>query len=169
MCIIIDTNTLASVFQENSVNHLQFKPVKKWVIEGKGKIIFGGTKYISELKGKYLTFFLQLKKAGKAILVDSKLVDSEEALAEKSISHPDFDDQHLIGLLRISKCKLICSSDSRAYPFFRHNIFFTPASNKPRIYSSAPNAGLLCDRNIADICKPCAPTTNLQKTLLGIK
>lgn len=83
------------------------------------------------------------------------------------IVHPDFDDPHLVGLLRVSGCKLICSLDSRAFPYFRHSLFFNPASNRPRIYSTLSNSSLLCDRQIADVCKPCAPTTKKQKSIFG--
>lgn len=167
MCIIVDTNVLPNVFKQSSSNHSQFKPVRDWIIEGKGKIVFGGTKYIDEIKGTYLAFFLQLKKAGKAVFIPSNLIDAEQLVVEGMIVHPDFDDPHLVGLLRVSGCKLICSLDSRAFPYFRHSLFFTPASNRPRIYSTLSNSNLLCDRHIADVCKPCAPTTNQQKSIIG--
>ncbi len=167
MCIVIDTNTLASVFKRDSANHQEFKPVLDWIITGKGKIVFGGSKYISELKGNYLSLFTQFKKAGKAINISSDIIDAEEANVTNQISHPDFDDQHLVSLLKVSGCKLICSLDSRAYPYFRHQLFFNPAANRPRIYCSSGNASLLCDRHIADVCKPCTPTTNEQKNIIG--
>lgn len=167
MCIIVDTNVLPNVFKQSSVNHAQFKPVRDWILEGKGKVVFGGTKYLGEIKGTYLSFFLQLKKAGKAVYVNTALVDAEQQAVEQLIVHPDFDDPHLVGLLRVSGCKLICSLDSRAFPFFRHTLFFSPAANKPRIYSSLNNARLLCDKHIADLCKPCTMTTNQQKKIIG--
>ena len=166
MCIIIDINVLADVFEKKSQNHSQFKPVYDWIINGKGKIVFGGTQYLSELKPKYVAFFALLNKSGKAVSVNSKSVDSEQKIVEQIIIHPDFDDPHLVGLLRASGCKLICSLDKRAYPYFRHSLFFKPATNKPRIYSSLTNTRLLCDRHIADICKPCNPTTNQQRAVI---
>ncbi|OJU75640.1 MAG: hypothetical protein BGO09_06515 [Bacteroidetes bacterium 47-18] len=167
MCIVVDTNVLSSVFVSSSANHSEFKPVKDWIIEGKGKVVFGGTKYLDEIKKKYLSLFTQLKKAGKAISVSSNLVDAEQATVAAMITHPDFDDPHLVGLLRVSGCKLVCSLDSRAYPFFRHNLFFSPAAKRPKIYSGLSNATLLVDRHIADICKPCTPTTNQQRQIMG--
>lgn len=167
MCIVIDTNVIASVFKSSSANHAQFKPVKDWIIEGKGQIVFGGTKYIQEIKGNYLALFNQLKIAKKAVYVKNDLVDTEQSIVDKMLAHKDFDDQHLVGLLRVTKCKLICSLDSKAYPFFRHNLFFTPAASRPKIYSSVTNTNLLCDNNIAAICKPCSATTNSQKSIIG--
>src|ERR1017187_6880909 len=108
MCIIIDTNTLASVFKQNSANHAQFKPVFDWIVEGKGKVVLGGSKYASEL-GKYRRFFSLLEKVGKAVSISNESVDKEQVIVSEMIVHHDFDDQHLVGLLRVSKCKLICS------------------------------------------------------------
>lgn len=168
MCIVIDTNTLASVFKRDSLNHQDFEPVLDWVYTGKGKIVFGGTKYLDEIKKNYLGLFLQFKKAGKAIFIENDIVDNAEILATQTIAHNDFDDQHLVGLLRVSGCKLICSLDARAYTYFRHDLFFTPANKRPKIYSSRANALLLCDKNIAKICGPCLPTTNAQRNIIGV-
>lgn len=167
MCIIIDTNVLPSVFKQDSAKHSQFKPVRDWIIDGKGKVIFGGTKYLAEIKESYLSVFLQLKKAGKAIFVKNALVDAEQKKVANMIVHIDFDDPHLVALLRVSGCKLICSLDARAFPFFQSPIFFTPVANRPKIYKSLRNANLLCDKHIADVCKPCMQTTNLQKKIMG--
>lgn len=167
MCIVVDTNVLASVFKTSTANHAQFKPVRDWILDGKGKIVFGGSKYLDEIKGSYLSFFLQLKKAGKAVFVGTDLVDIEHQKVQQMIVHPDFDDPHLVGLLRVSGCKLICSLDSRAFPFFQHSLFFKPATSKPRIYSKLSNSNLLCDKYIADLCRPCLATTKHQKQLIG--
>lgn len=166
MCIIIDINVLAAVFDEDTPNHNNFKPVFDWIMNGKGKVVFGGTQYMEELQPAYKALFLQLKKAGKAVFVQSDFVDKEHQIVAQQIIHPDFDDPHLVGLLRVSGCRLICSLDKRAYPYFRHSLFFKPAVNKPRIYSSRTNVSLLCDKHIADLCKPCSPTTNSQKVIM---
>lgn len=167
MCIIIDTNTLASVFVKTSANHVEFKPVFDWIVEGKGKVVYGGTRYQNEL-GKYRGVFAQLAIAKKAVKINNVEVDAEEANAMLKIQHPDFDDQHLVGLLVVSKCKLICSLDESAFRFFRHKLFFNPASRKPKIFRGRSNRDLLSDRNIAEVCRPCAATTNEQKQLISI-
>lgn len=168
MCIIIDTNCIPSVFDVESVNHEEFDPIHNWIIFGKGKVVYGGKKYFDEIDNKYLDIFLQLRKAGKAVYVRDKDVDNEAKAISKIIQHKDFDDQHLVALLRVSGCKLICSKDKRAFPFFTHNIFFTPRSNRPKIYTCKSNQNLLSDKNIADICKPCKKTTNAQRKILTI-
>jgi predicted nucleic acid-binding protein len=169
MCIVVDTNTLASVFDEKSANHAEFKPVFDWIKNGKGKIVYGGTKYISELaKTKYLALFTEYNRAKKAILVKGD-IDEEAIAVSAMIQHPDFDDQHLVALLRVSGCKLICSLDGRAYPYFRHSLFFNPAGKKPKIYSGIRNKDLLNDRNIAEVCESKMRTTNEQRKMLQLQ
>ncbi|MDQ7959563.1 hypothetical protein [Flavobacterium lindanitolerans] len=166
MCIIIDTNTLALVFDKTTTGHDEFKPVFDWIFNDKGKVVYGGTKYKYELK-KYLSFFNELRRANKAVYIDDEKVDGAELTASKMIEDKDFDDQHIVGLLIVSKCKLICSHDKRAYPFFKHDLFFTPANKKPKIYSGKRNHDLLADRNIAEICQPCLLPNTSQKKILS--
>lgn len=167
MCIVIDINVLPSVFKKDSENHQDFQPVFNWIYQGKGKVVYGGSKYLEELSEKYRKMLLQLNKAGKAIFISNSLVDKEAESASKLIIHDDFDDAHIVGLLKASGCKLICSLDARAYPFFQHSLFFSPARKRPKIYFSLINANLLNDTNIARICKPCVSTTKLQRKILN--
>ena len=91
MCVIVDTNCLASVFERKSEKHPQFAPVLEWIIYGKGKLIYGGSKYISELRkaSKYFKIINQLKKKGKVICVDKERVDREQKRIEKEITDKD--------------------------------------------------------------------------------
>lgn len=153
MCIVIDTNVLASVFSKKSANHSEFEPIYNWIYEGRGSIVYGGTKYLAELQ-KYRRLFTELRIIGKAKFVSSELVDEMESEITSDIQGEDFDDQHIVALLVISKCRLICSLDERAYPYFKHRKYFTKRT-QPKIYRRKSNANLLCDANIADFCKPC--------------
>ena len=166
MCIIVDTNTLANVFDKKSANHKEFKPVLDWVVDGKGVFVYGGSKYIREIGRKYLNFIGELRKVRKALKIDQSAVDAKEIWAAQQVQHPDFDDQHLVGLLLVSGCKLICSLDSRAYAYFTHNSFFPRASKKPKIYSRKNNSVLLINANMADICRPGYKLTVTQKQTL---
>jgi hypothetical protein len=153
MCIIIDTNTLPAVFRVDSANQADFFPVLDWIENGRGKVVYGGTKYENEVKKKYLGIFVELNKKGKGIYIDNAIVDAKEVQISPIIIHPDFDDQHLVALLMVSGCKLICSLDQRAYPYFKHATFFSPARNRPRIYNQIGNKDLLSNGNIVNICK----------------
>jgi hypothetical protein len=170
MCLIIDINVLGAVFDSKNSKHNHFEPVKTWILDGRGKVVYGGSRYIKELAKtpRYLRLLLQLRKAEKACYVENDKVDEAEKKICHEIRDEDFDDQHIVALLVVSKCKLICSLDERAYQYFTHPELFKPASNRPRIYKQRANKSLLCQENIADICLPCEPTTNLQRKQINV-
>ncbi len=82
MCIIIDTNVLADVFNSESKLHMEFAPVVEWILKGKGKngpgYIPGGrikiywwmpisppyAKKPNEKKGRLLQFIYESFKMG---------------------------------------------------------------------------------------------------------
>ena len=75
MCIIIDANTLSLVFNPETKGHEEFKPVFKWIDKGKGKIVYGGTKYEEELiKAGKLKLIRRYNDAGKAVHSCNRLV-----------------------------------------------------------------------------------------------
>ena len=168
MCIVIDTNTLSHVFNKNDERHSEFKPVLDWIMEGQGKVVYGGTKYLAEIGKKLLPLLVQLKAANKAVRVDDKPIDKKADKLAEMIQHADFDDQHIVALLMTSGCKLVCSLDARAYPYFQHSSFFT-GKKKLKIYSGAKNSGLLCSHNIAKLCMPCERLNRKQKVALGFE
>jgi hypothetical protein len=155
MCIVLDINCFPSVFKEDTENHQEFKPVKNWIIEGKGKIVYGGTKYFEELAKlpQYVRFINSLKRAGKVVTIDDKKVDNKQQELSR-FENKDFDDPHIVAILIVSGCCLVCSSDRRAYPFFKNNEWYPKGRNIPKIYSGSQNQDLLCDRNIAELCQP---------------
>lgn len=156
MCIVIDTNSLASVFDQESQRHIEFRPVLDWIVYGHGKIVYGGTTYRRELARatKYFRLLIELKKASKIVEVDGTKVDETEQQLTRILSHSDFDDPHIVAIIIVSGCKLICSDDSRAYRFFRRTEFYPKHVQRPHIYSRELNKNLLHDKNIADCCRP---------------
>lgn len=61
MCIVIDINTMAAVFNVNSEKHDEFKHVRAWIEKGHGVIVYGGSKFIKELTraSRYLSLILK--------------------------------------------------------------------------------------------------------------
>jgi predicted nucleic acid-binding protein len=156
MCIVIDTNTFASVFEVNSQKYKEFYPVLEWIVYGNGKIVYGGTKYMQELRKafKYLKFFVELSKVSKVVELDKQKVDEKQKEISTLVNHRDFNDQHLIAIIIVSGCKLICSDDSRAYRFIKIKSLYPKHIQCPMIYRGASNKDLLCNKNIVDICTP---------------
>lgn len=156
MCIIIDTSAFASVFNPNSQNHNQFEPVLDWIVFGRGKIVYGGAKYLEELTRaqKYLRLFTELDRQGKIVHINDEEVDREQQRIEELIGDPDFDDPHLVAIVSVSRCNLICSEDRRAYPFLKDRQLYPKGCKPPKIYSSRKHKALLIDANIARVCMP---------------
>lgn len=172
MCIVIDINCLTNVFKTTSANHSEFKPVYDWIMNGRGTVVFGGGNFIQELrKTPFLPFFNYLKDIGKAKRIDpQEEIDKKELEVKQYINDKDFDDPHLVALLIVSGCKLICSADERAYKYFQHNDFFKPSSKRPKIYNGKSSKSILANKNIANVCLPCILLTKVQrKIILSIK
>ena len=122
-------------------------------MEGRGRIIFGGTKYKTELKNapRYLKLFRLLKDSRRALEVRQDLVDERERELIDLTDGTGCDDQHIIAIFCVSKCVLLCSSDSAAYPFIKDKRLYPKGHKRPAIYKSSRNTSLLCDRHIVPI------------------
>lgn len=155
MCLVIDLNVLPSVLNENSKNHQEYKPVLSWIIKGKGKIIYGGKRYKQELGRlyKYLQIFVELDKKGKIIKLNDNRVDDKELELIKNVNKKDFNDAHIIAIIIISKCKLLCSEDKHSFVYIKNKEFYSRKLRPPKIYTGKRNIDLLCDANIVSICK----------------
>ena len=171
MCIVIDINFLSPLFNATDNEHNEFKPLLEWIIFGKGKLVYGGKKYKEELREtkKYFGLLIQLKKAGKIVEVDDEKVDQHQIKLSETEKHPDFDDPHLIAIIIVSGCKLICSLDKRAYVFIKNKDLYPAHFEKPKIYKGKSNAKLLSDKNIAAVCHPVSKPNRLLKELLEKK
>ena len=126
MCIILDINILSSVFSQAAMKHREFEPVLKWITEGHGRVVYGGTKYKKELgKTPYLKIFSLLNIYNRAIPLNDEEVDKEQQYVESLENDPDFDDPHIIAMVRVSGCKLLCSNDTRSIRFIRDKKFLS--------------------------------------------
>lgn len=143
MCVVIDLNTLAPVFSEACDKHTEFGAVKRWIEDGKGFLVYGGSKYKAELRGafRYLKLIRQMKDAGKAIPIRDAAVDQLEEQVRTKTKGADCDDQHVIALLGASKCGLLCSEDSRSFRFVKDRMLY-PAG-MPRVKSTPARRILL--------------------------
>ena len=153
MCIVVDTNSLSCVFNENDKNHLNFVPVRSWVIDGSGHLVFGGTKYKAELEKmpRYLRLVRLLKDQRKAYEISESLIDQREREIMAMTGGTACDDQHIIAIFAVSRCRLFCSRDGRADRFIKDPRFYPRGQQRPRIYRSLRNRHLLCDRFIVSL------------------
>lgn len=145
MCIVIDINTLAMVFNTDNARHKDFCHVKTWIEERDGFVVYGGTKYKAELAetGRYMRLLRQLRDAGQAISIRDEAVDKIEIGVRRKTRGTDCDDQHVIALLGASRCLLLCSIDARSFEFVKDRNLYPKGTKAVKIYTSARNKRLL--------------------------
>lgn len=153
MCIVIDANTFASIFNINSADHQEYRPVKDWVTNGCGFIVYGGTKYKKELERatKYLRIIVELRKAGRVKEIDDMLVDEHQAQVEALVNDVNCNDAHLIAIFRVSRCRLLCSNNLRSDRYVKDRSVYMHNQRPPLIYRGRRHRNLLCSRYIVSL------------------
>lgn len=154
MCIVIDVNALAMVFDGSNAKHNEFSPIKEWITDGKGFLVFGGKKYKRELEKlvQYLKIIRLLKDGGKAISIKDDVVDTIENNVIEKTTGTNCNDQHIIALLAASKCSLLCSTDISSFDFIKDRSLYPKKSPKVKIYKSIKNKNLLKKTKRNKIC-----------------
>ena len=169
MCVIIDKNYFGSVFDKESINHDDFEPIFRWISEGFGRIVYGGSKYKSELKQstKYLNLFRYYDTARRTVKIPDEEVDEIEKIIYKelkekikpNISKHDFskkfNDPHIVSIAIASKCRIVCTNDKGLSDFLKMSQFYPLGVDIPKIYRNKSNRDLIKHDNIAECCKPC--------------
>ena len=171
MAIIVDANCLSNVFDKTCSEHEEFSPVYDWIISGKGKLVYGGTKYIEELSKltRILRFINLLKNfKNKVVILDKDLVDAEQKRIEGLIDDPDFDDPHIPAMVIVSQCRLLCSRDARSERFVLNKMLYPRGVKPPKYYKGKQNSKLLTDKNIPTKYKPLTKLNNDEKDALGV-
>jgi predicted nucleic acid-binding protein len=150
MCIVIDTCALSVVFKSTDS---AFAPVRKWILVGKGKMVFGGSTYTAELSkvGSILRFVAELSRQGKTVVLDKSAVDDAEKVIKEMEQSADFDDPHIVAIARVSRCRVVCTLDKRSDKFVRDRRFYAKGS-RPSIYRAISHSHLLCEGNIVGEC-----------------
>lgn len=153
MCVVVDTCALHKVFRQDDG---PFLPVQEWLRHGKGKLVLGGSTYERELKAaaKYIHIIAELKRAGKVVVVDRGVVDATEKCIRQLEPNKDFDDPHLVAIVNVSRCRIVCTDDARADRFLRQARFYKNCK-RPAIYRRRSHAHLLCNKNIVGACVNC--------------
>jgi hypothetical protein len=115
----------------------------------------GGATYNKELSAvrSIIGLLAELERRGKIVRRANAEVDAEESKVRQIEPSKDFDDPHLVALVRLTGCKLICIRDLRAHRFLRAAHFYRRLQDRPRLYTRAKNSPLLCAANIAPCCK----------------
>ena len=95
-----------------------------------------------------LGFLAELQRRGKIVRRIDTEVDAEVLVVKAIEPKKDFDDPHLVALVRLTGCKLICVRDPRSHKFLRATNLYRSLRERPRLYTRAKNSSLLCLKNI---------------------
>ena len=142
MDIVIDINTLSPVFDPNNAAHNEFRPVLEYIQNKRGKMVYGGTKYIDELgrARKFLKIIIELEKADRAVELACNIVDTEERRVRRRDPANGFNDHHIIAIVIVGRCGTVCSNDRSAHPFFRNNKLYPKHFRRPGIYTGTSSS-----------------------------
>jgi len=155
MCIVVDPPALIPTFKTSDPKHPLFLPLKNWLDTPHGKLIYGGALYRTELSklGSIFGVLAELQRKGKIVIIPDQLVDAEVEKVKGIEPRADFDDPHLVAIVRTSGCKLICLIDPRAHRYLRDSKFYESSKDRPKLYTRPKNASLFCKENIGRCCK----------------
>ncbi|MGA7235229.1 MAG: hypothetical protein WBY44_06105 [Bryobacteraceae bacterium] len=144
---------IGKVFNPRNAEHERFKPIAIWVTTGSGSVVYGGTKYLRELsKGKYLNLFTELARVRRAVKVDTKSVDDRAMELKIRVPDEEFDDEHIVALIGLSKCCLVCTDDLRSLPYLKRKDLYPRGVKPPYIYRSLTDKKHCCAKLIVEIC-----------------
>lgn len=151
MCIIVDTNLFHKFFNKNNQD---FSLVDEWMDEEHVPLVYGGTKYNSELRKahKYLGIFEEYKKIRKAYHIIDNLVDLQERIVLQICPETNvFDDQHLVALVRVTKSRLVMTEDPGAERLLKNRRLYNRGIRRPKIYKRREHNNLLNRKNVVTI------------------
>jgi hypothetical protein len=157
MCLIVDANCFGCVFNDKAEHHERFIPVFNWLLYGKGgRLIYGGEKYKREVDfrtSKYRRIMGEIERKGRLLPMPDKAVDELAAKVRAKVNNPEFDDEHIVALVAISKCCIVCTNDKRSFPFLKRRDLYPKGVKPPKIYQSRRNAKLCCQEHVVDVCR----------------
>ena len=158
MCLVIDANCFALVFEPSTKNHDKFVPVLKWITEGRGRMIYGGTKYNTELgkATRILGIVKELSTQRRTVQLLSSTVDPIAEALKVKFPEPAFNDEHIAALVIVSRCCVVCTNDNVAVSYLKRLEVFSdyPGVERPKIYKGhKSHKDLCCDHHIVAVCE----------------
>lgn len=158
MCLVIDANCFGLVFEPSTKGHDKFVPVLKWITEGRGRMIYGGTKYNTELgrATRILGIVKELSTQRRTVQLKNTTVDPIALALKVKFPEPEFDDEHIVALIIASHCCVVCTNDKTAMFYLKRLDVFSDYADaeRPKIYNGHPShKDLCCDKHIVKICR----------------
>ena len=156
MCVIVDMCCIPHVFDKRSKSHSDFSPLLAWIDGDSGRLLIGGTKYKKELRTmvKYFGVFLNYEKQHKLVRLDDAAVDLFAKIAKRGERSQRFNDEHIVAMVAVSGCKVVCTNDKEAMPFIRKKDLYKQSPyGPPKIYNKSSHKHLCCKDHVVAACK----------------
>jgi hypothetical protein len=162
MCLVIDSNTIAAVFDATNAKHAEFSPVTRWLFKGKGKVVYGGRKYRSELArmARYRPILVELERKGKTVNLGDPSIDAREnriaeMLRKRGVATNDkrFNDAHIVAIVAESGVRVVCTEDVSSFRFLLDISFYDRSTDRPSLYTGSRNGQLLSDQYLGRCCR----------------
>lgn len=154
MAVVVDPPLFIPMLKTSDPRHQEYFDIKNWVVNGKAKFVIGGTQYKNELSRieSILKLLIELDKRNKIYRISDNSVDEDVVNLKRLEPSADFDDPHLVALIRLSHAKIICVNDPRSHKFLKRNDFYDNPKLRPKLYTGSRNKRLLNDSNLSGIC-----------------
>lgn len=157
MCLVIDACCLSNVFIKKDKKHPAFEPVLQWITHGKGRMIYGGTKYNTELRkvSGVLGIVSELSRQRRTVMISSDVVDPIANELKQQIPDEEFDDEHLAALVIASRCRVVCTDDNTAISYLKRPGLFAGHGGvtRPSIFRGhKSHKKLCCNQHVVAIC-----------------
>jgi hypothetical protein len=120
-------------------------------------MIYGGTKYNEELskQKEILALVTELSRQRRTVLLPPLEVDNIAEELKNRFPEQDFNDEHIVAIVAVSRCRVVCTLDKGAMSYLRNRAVLAPYGVKrPSIYSGSQGHHKLCgDKYVVDICR----------------
>jgi hypothetical protein len=75
--------------------------------------------------------------------LDDDSVNQHEDELKELTRDTSFDDQHIIAIVIVGRCDIICSKDGNSYPFFQNSRLYPKRFRRPSIYNGLGSRSIL--------------------------
>lgn len=155
MCLVVDTCCIYSVLDPTNEAHRDFAPVLKWITQGAGRFIYGGSSYKAELRRsvRILGLLKELERAGRIVHLCDKDVDDREDAVRALPCPSGFNDHHLVAMVIVSRCRIVCTVDEQAKEQLKTRELYPSGCKKPKIYCRESHKTLLREQYVVAACR----------------
>jgi hypothetical protein len=129
----------------------------QWVNSQKGAcFVYGGKKYKTEMRNmvKYLDLIDELKKLENLLRLKRTWWIEDAARLKGICNDTAFNDEHIVAILNVSGCKLVCTKDTSAMSYIKTKDFYSD-KKRPQIYSGARSKNVLKSIYIVELKNKC--------------